>query len=291
MEGRDNIKDLFSEKLNGFEANVRPELWTNISSQIGATTGASAAGGFTLITKTIIGITVAASVIGAGIVLWNSSDKKEDKNISQIQTKETVEIKEKKNSKTVDTQEFQIAPLKQGEKINHVKEDELVNEPIINEYPYKLVEEYDKGMSSTPELSHKIDKTDIREEKNPVPVGVKEIKEEKSVSNESIEEEAPIIDVVREETYLKELKNVFTPNGDGVNDFLFIESVGLTDFSVVVMDTKNTIVFQSNDPDFKWDGIGINGDFVPVGNYVYYITARDPKGNLLMKHSLLRIER
>src|SRR5690606_5690634 len=45
-----------------------------------------------------------------------------------------------------------------------------------------------------------------------------------------------------------ELPNVFTPNGDGSNDFLFIESEGLEDFTIVVLDSKQRSIFESNDP-------------------------------------------
>jgi gliding motility-associated-like protein len=84
---------------------------------------------------------------------------------------------------------------------------------------------------------------------------------------------------------------VFTPNGDNVNDFLSVESSQLVDFQVVVLDRFNKTVFKSSDPSFRWDGIGLSGDPVPTGNYVYFITARDEEGKPINKYSTLRIER
>ena len=87
------------------------------------------------------------------------------------------------------------------------------------------------------------------------------------------------------------MPNVFTPNGDGSNDLLFIESELLTEFSVVVLDLNNQVIFKSSDPNFKWDGRMLNGDIAPSGTYVYYVTAIDQFGNAVQKHSSLRINR
>ena len=87
------------------------------------------------------------------------------------------------------------------------------------------------------------------------------------------------------------MPNVFTPNGDGSNDLLFIESELLTGFSVVVLDLNNQVIFKSSDPNFKWDGRMLNGDMAPTGTYVYYVTAIDQQGNAVQKHSSLRINR
>jgi len=71
MNGKDDIKELFGEKLSGFEANVRPELWANISSQI---TAVPAGTGMSLFTKVMIGVSAAASVGVIGFYLAKSSE-------------------------------------------------------------------------------------------------------------------------------------------------------------------------------------------------------------------------
>jgi gliding motility-associated-like protein len=87
------------------------------------------------------------------------------------------------------------------------------------------------------------------------------------------------------------LTNVFTPNGDGKNDYLFINALGLTDFSVVVLSQANQVIFQSTDPSFNWDGKLTNGDDAPIGQYVYYITGKSDRGDLINKYSTLFIQR
>ncbi|MFH0761215.1 MAG: gliding motility-associated C-terminal domain-containing protein [Bacteroidota bacterium] len=67
------------------------------------------------------------------------------------------------------------------------------------------------------------------------------------------------------------LPNVFTPNGDGINDFLKpnpynrVEKINLKIFS-----RWNTLVYQTEDPEINWDGKHMrNGRTVPAGVYYY----------------------
>jgi gliding motility-associated-like protein len=50
------------------------------------------------------------------------------------------------------------------------------------------------------------------------------------------------------------LPNVFTPNGDGTNDYLETKIEGVNEFSVVVLNDNGKVVYQSQDTEFKWDG-------------------------------------
>ena len=57
------------------------------------------------------------------------------------------------------------------------------------------------------------------------------------------------------------------------------------------MNSNNETVFQSQNPDFNWDGTGLNGKQVPVGKYVYFLIAKDRNDNIVNEHSLLTIVR
>ena len=73
--------------------------------------------------------------------------------------------------------------------------------------------------------------------------------------------------------------NVFTPNKDGVNDFLYIknpEELDPTSFSIVVIDAENKEVFSSSDVYFKWDGYSdIRGEILQPGAYIAIIISND----------------
>ena len=87
------------------------------------------------------------------------------------------------------------------------------------------------------------------------------------------------------------MPNAITPNGDGINDALSLDSQGLTDFNVVVLDAANKLVYSSTDPNFKWNGTLFNGDPAPAGTYQYYFTAKDENGTWCNQFSSLTILR
>ena len=88
------------------------------------------------------------------------------------------------------------------------------------------------------------------------------------------------------------LPNVFSPDGDGINDELFISASHIKDFQITVFDSKNNVVYQSNDVNFRWNGIGIKSGLpAPAGSYYYIITASDEQGNNINKFQHLTIKR
>ena len=76
MENNDTIKDLFKEKLGDFEANVRPEIWSSISSQL---VSSPAVGTFatSILTKGAVALSIVAAVTA---VIYFSSNQTEPSN-------------------------------------------------------------------------------------------------------------------------------------------------------------------------------------------------------------------
>lgn len=73
---------------------------------------------------------------------------------------------------------------------------------------------------------------------------------------------------------IEPIQNVFTPNGDGKNDFWTIENkddVCLLNFKTLVFDRWGREVYQSNDPAFQWDGVFGNGNRASNGTYFHII--------------------
>lgn len=66
--------------------------------------------------------------------------------------------------------------------------------------------------------------------------------------------------------------NIFSPNGDGQNDIVYVEGLGITALSFIVFDRWGHIVFQTADQSQGWDGI-VQGTHADPGVYVYFITA------------------
>lgn len=310
MEGRDEIKELFSKKLGNYEAPVKPELWSNIASQVGATTSAAASTGMSVLTKWLIGIGISAAVTTAAIVLVNNQSEKEQpasEPVSVNTTPETVSEDQTPGKESISDdnpveiqqgsdQQVDVAnsnePGNQSQLPVDIEQEHLVNDGDYavnsgNESPTNPADKTTTPSNETPgqESGNEVptDKGNNGEPTNETPANPGN-EETVTPANETPQKE--------ENTYkIAKLPNVFTPNGDRSNDYLFIESEGLSDFNIVVLDRMNKVVYQSTNPDFRWDGMDMQGNPVPAGRYVYYLTAKDNSGNPISKYSPLQISR
>jgi len=75
------------------------------------------------------------------------------------------------------------------------------------------------------------------------------------------------------------MPNAFTPNFDGKNDsFKPVLSFIPDDYKLIIYDRYGVIVFQTEDPNFGWDG-SINGSgMASEGIYVYHIQFTSQNG-------------
>jgi len=83
------------------------------------------------------------------------------------------------------------------------------------------------------------------------------------------------------------LPNVFTPNGDNVNDFFvpfpyrFVKDIDLK-----IYDRWGVLVFQTTDPDIRWNGRDMNsGKLCTDGVYYYACTVYEIRVEGLRKNS------
>lgn len=64
------------------------------------------------------------------------------------------------------------------------------------------------------------------------------------------------------------LPNAFSPNGDGVNDFLFPQGDDFELLELSVFDRWGGLVYRGAGPQARWDGTGVSGRPLPSGLYV-----------------------
>ena len=76
------------------------------------------------------------------------------------------------------------------------------------------------------------------------------------------------------------LPNVFTPNGDGINDFCTVKGKNLAMFQMKVFDRSGNVIFESQSIDNSWDGKNKFGENIPAGTYFYLISARGIDGKV-----------
>lgn len=91
-----------------------------------------------------------------------------------------------------------------------------------------------------------------------------------------------------------EFANVFTPNGDKSNDdYYLMQCINVKSVHVVITNTENKTVFESNDPKFQWDGTmnGLGEERVPDGTYACVVIYQDLNGKTFKKINILDIKR
>jgi gliding motility-associated-like protein len=293
LKGKDEIKDLFSNKFGNFEPQVRPDIWANIATQIGGTAGTVVATGLSLLSKTFIGIGIGAVVITTVLIVTPSE-------IPPIEKVEKNPVSRKTPSKEI---KEVVVSTAEEDKANAAT-DKKENIQLDNSSPATSA---NSGIDKTESFRTDISLIVVKTEK---PLEEKEVDKNNFVDEPFAEKEKPKVggtkvdkeelkalelketlqpEVLKTNYTLEELPNVFTPDGDGTNDFLSITSEGLIDFTVVVFDDKQKVVFESNSPDFKWNGIDKFGNKLKPGTYGYYIIAQDSNGNKVNKFTALQI--
>lgn len=297
LNDKDQIKELFSDKLGNYEAPVRPDMWSNIASQLGGSTTTVASTGLSLLSKTFIGLGIGAAVVTTAVLLIPSENKPIQ---NQVEVETPAKIAQdtsepNMNQETVKT-DNKVRPInKEESSANKTQTNERTNANELHEInsndnfksDVTLISETKKDIklalppvaSETEKSNNEAHKPIQKEPTTPLEKTTKE-EENKEVETQS----QPKL------TYtISKLPNIFTPDGDGTNDIFSVESEGLVDFTIVVLDERQKVVFESNNPDFEWNGMDKFGNKVNPGNYGYYIIARDSNGNKVNKFVSLQI--
>jgi gliding motility-associated-like protein len=276
MENKDQIKELFQQQLSNHQEAVRPEIWASVSSAIA--TPVLVTTGISILSKTLIGLSIAASVIVSAYLLYSSDDKAVKAPTQQKQkAKEVPSIPNNNTLVPIETKKNTI-PLIVLENNNLLSSEDVVydvNDPKT--IPFESVQL--PNTAPLQDLGENVSNDPVKTNNDFVVMPQVENAHEPALSPEKDQE----LKVV--------LSNVFTPNGDGTNDYLFIQSEGLLDFSVVVLNQKNQIIYQSTDAKFSWDGKLASGEEAPAANYIYFVTAKSSNGKFIQQSSTLLIQR
>lgn len=84
----------------------------------------------------------------------------------------------------------------------------------------------------------------------------------------------PFVPPVLPENVLN-VPNVFTPNGDNLNDVFFPVGVNIESYEMQIFDRWGNLIFEGNNT--AWDGI-FKAEYAPAGVYMYYIIAHFTDG-------------
>lgn len=70
---------------------------------------------------------------------------------------------------------------------------------------------------------------------------------------------------------LTNIPNVFTPNGDGVNDVFIVQTSGTAQFVLRIISRSGALLYKNKSSIIQWDGRNNQGDKLPEGIYYYII--------------------
>jgi len=277
--------------MGAYEAKVNPELWTNIASQVGATSSAAAATGISLFTKAIIGISAASILTTAVIVLSNSDDATKEEKKAPVSVQ--VQPERISTSEPSDVSQTQVNTYKtpQSEQSNNPSstnngQTNTIAIPAPTVAPNSpVVPQNNTGSGQSP-IQNPTPQT-VQPTPNPTPPEV--VKTPNVVTPPSPADVAPKVKE-KEVEFKIALPNIITPNNDGANDFLMLAVGEVNSFYIKVLDQNGKMVFESNDPNFKWYGTNMyTGEPVLKGIHMYYVIAEDIKGNAFKGQEFLMV--
>jgi gliding motility-associated-like protein len=83
------------------------------------------------------------------------------------------------------------------------------------------------------------------------------------------------------------IPNVFTPDGDGINDEFYIPSSGFESFSIEVFNRWGTKIWEANSGQIRWDGHSTSGQMMSDGTYYFVLDAilKSQAGNKTYKQA------
>ncbi len=70
------------------------------------------------------------------------------------------------------------------------------------------------------------------------------------------------------------IPNIFSPNGDGINDEFFIVNTGMSSLNCQIFNRWGELMSTLTAPNQTWDGRTPNGDKAPEGTYMYILQAQ-----------------
>ncbi len=80
------------------------------------------------------------------------------------------------------------------------------------------------------------------------------------------------VDIKVNDTFEIFVPELFTPNGDGNNDILFVNTLGIAQMEFRVFDRTGQLLFETSDPLLGWDGRQ-NGKQMGLDTYIYTVNA------------------
>jgi gliding motility-associated-like protein len=301
LKKENNIERLFKDGFNSFEPAVPKNAWKAINNNLN--TFGTAAAGKSIFLGVSMAVTSLVGLIGVNVALELKDEavlkvtNPIDNQTKKLESNETV-IYEKaielvaKEDKVVSTDlvkiiKSSVVSEKQKEIAKVVLEEPLKDLLSNSELSVNENLTYEVDVKVEPTINKDNERSSFSEDK----ISKKEVKTEEKVDSEYTETDQNQADIIKKTSMILRIPNVFTPNGDFLNDEFYIETSDIEDFYVRVIDLKGNTIFESTDVAFKWNGMDKFNNKVPEGNYYCILKALGIDGVAHSNTSLLYIKR
>ena len=90
---------------------------------------------------------------------------------------------------------------------------------------------------------------------------------------------------------IPDINNVFSPNGDNINDIFSFGEYEMGNIDVTIYNRWGQLVNSWNGMNKSWDGTGIDGNELPDGVYFYVLIAEGTDGHYYDKKGSITLLR
>lgn len=266
MTQKDNIKELFAKGLQQHQVSVNAALWSAVST---AATKGAAKTGLSLFTKIALGV-LTSGLVG-GVIYYMRPEPK-----SVVQT----ETSAHKNNQKANPKSMINEPAKNSQVLIKKSPEGQTNHNSIEladkAFQTNFIVENSGGQDTT--TNTLLEQAPLLEQE-PMNLLPSQATISGPISSNLPLSNAPLPTATMPQSVVEinlHLPNIFTPNNDNQNDYLEIEwhHTTVEDFQIVVLNSRNMVVYSNNDPNFKWDGYDVGGEKLEKGTYIYFITAQ-----------------
>jgi gliding motility-associated-like protein len=95
------------------------------------------------------------------------------------------------------------------------------------------------------------------------------------------------IDIIKE--YTLDVPNAFTPNGDGINDIVYVRGWGIDELiTFKIVNRFGEIVFETNDKFTGWDGT-YKGKMQGIESYTYFVSVKTYENQMISKKGSIKL--
>ena len=284
MLEKDQFEQFLSDSFANQTESVRPDLWSGVQTKMASAgvTSTIAAKSVSILTKWILGsIAVGSAATISALILFNNNETPKTEDLTPTPSKNIEYNSETENKNNSTKNEFVTTSKNsdQRENMNLLisEKTNLIESTILSmTHVVETIEEETALISeNSSEKTNSGEQVGVSEINQ---VGTNDINETEVANNdvsseqENVKEENPVI-----KSKVTKFPDVFTPNGDGVNDYYSIEIQNINNFHVMIMDVNNKIVFESSDPHFKWDG-SVRNEIQKSGQFACIVTGIDNEG-------------